>query len=379
VQAVPRASLEESRKLLVDHFAVHHALTGVGRRHLRQVPWYLFEEDQTGQTLAANPAFFLAWRDWLTANPASSTVRALLHNLLLHDPQDARAQDWRTLVGQQLEQSQHPQLVAARKRCVRFHLLEEQGAELFAQEILRGETSFFALCQEAGLHGELLGRGFVRRSLDHLLLLLGYHAESNSVRLNQLQAVLHGFRDPQGRFQQVVAGFSARLAEVLLRPFVESDPEEKLRLFLRDFLVNILGDPRTHPAAWQNVDARARDVLIAWLVGKPRRVDEKLWLFIQEANRQIVDLQSDFYQLKDHGPVAQPQRVHQALHRLNAILGVAGFFELTQVVQIGQSMGEILAQLRDKKLSFSVGMVDQLLMMLGALREAINTLPVRHP
>ncbi len=106
-------------------------------------------------------------------------------------------------------------------------------------------------------------------------------------------------------------------------------------------------------------------------------MDEKLWLFIQEANRQIVDLQSDFYYLKDHGHAAQPQRVHQALHRLNAILGVAGFFELTQVVQTGQSMVEILAQLRDKKLSFSVGVVDKLLMMLSTLRDAINELPGR--
>ncbi|MBF0097056.1 MAG: hypothetical protein HQM04_12535 [Magnetococcales bacterium] len=377
VQPIMRETLQESRKRVVDHFATQNTLVGLSRRDLRQVPWYVFETDESGQLLAEITAFFMAWRDWFTDKPSTGTVRALLHNLLLHNPQGVRAMDWRLMVRQQLEQSQHPQLASDWRRCKRFHLLEEKGAELFAQEIMRGERSFFALCQEAGLQGELLGQGFVRHSLDQLLQLMGYYVASNDLSLSQLQTVLHGFRDSQGRFQQVVSGFSVRLAEVLLRPFTERDPEEKLRLFLRDFLVKALGDPRTHPAAWQGVEPTIRDVLIGWLSGRPRRVDEKLWLFIQESNRQIGDLEGDFYHLKDHGPAAQPQRIHQALHRLNAILGVASFFELTQIVQTGQGMVDILISLRDKRTLFSLSTIDGLLVMLSSLRMAINELPGR--
>ncbi|MBF0143855.1 MAG: hypothetical protein HQL59_10420, partial [Magnetococcales bacterium] len=69
----------EGRERIERAFREHRSLAGIERRLLNRVPWYLFEPREDGTTLADDPAFCLAWRDWFDHNPSSSTLLLLLH------------------------------------------------------------------------------------------------------------------------------------------------------------------------------------------------------------------------------------------------------------------------------------------------------------
>ncbi|MBF0626945.1 MAG: Hpt domain-containing protein [Magnetococcales bacterium] len=350
-------------------------LAGLSRRDLKRMPWFLFEEMEDGRILAEDPQLVRQWGEWFADHPGSGTLSALLHNVLLHDPPESQKSFWNHLLRNHLQASRQPNLIAWKERCERFHLLEPEGAQFFAERLYRGEVTFLAACQEAGLVGDLARGGFVRKALHRLLTRLEGYAAPHGLQTEQLQTLLNGFRDQQGRFMQIVAGFTAQLAEVLLRPFQNREAETRLRNLLRDFLVKNLGDPRTHPAAWQAVDPQVRQVILNWLSGRPARIDDKLWMFVQEANKQLAELEVVLYQLKNQPKSVSMNVLQHAIQRLNAIMGVAGFFQLHEVVSLCQTMESLLLQIRDKTLAVTPERIEKLLLQHGRLQDAIRDVP----
>ncbi|MBF0191953.1 MAG: hypothetical protein HQL99_12565 [Magnetococcales bacterium] len=360
---------------VIGHIQETGTLSGLSRKDLKRMPWFLFEDLGDGRTLADDPGVLRQWGEWLDANPGSGTVSALVHNVLLNHPQDGQLAFWKKLIEKHLARSRQPNLVVWKQRCERFHLLDPDGPQRLAETLYRGEATYYEFCQAAGLSGDLARNGFVRKGLDRLLVMMGRYADSNGLQTEQLQSLLNGFRDQQGRFLQIVSGFTTRLAEVLLRPFQDREAETRLRNLLRDFLIKNLGDPRTHPAAWHAVDPKARQVIMQWLVGRPARIDDKLWMFVQEANKQMVGLENDLYQLK-HRLDATPLNVlHQSIQRLNAIMGVAEFFNLFEVIQLCQAMEAILIPFRDKTVPMDLPLIDALIVQHGRLQDAIRDVP----
>ncbi|MEO5345499.1 MAG: EH signature domain-containing protein [Magnetococcus sp. YQC-9] len=272
--------------------------------------------------------------------------------------------------------SRHPKWQLWKDRCDRFHLLSLDGPDRLAGRIYQGSLTFENFCQEAGFVGELATGGFVQRSLARLLIRLeGYADPKNGLKFEQLKALLHGLRDQQGRFLQILPGFKAQLAERLLTPFVDREPETNLKNLVRDFLVKNLGDPRTHPAAWQAVDSRARQVITVWLSGRPARVDDKLWMFVEEANKQIAGLEQDFYQIKGHASAVPPHLLVQAKNRLNAIIGVAQFFQLFEVINTCKTIESTLQRIAQRLVVEDPHLIDELFHRLGLLQTALRDVP----
>ncbi|MBF0273103.1 MAG: hypothetical protein HQL98_13720 [Magnetococcales bacterium] len=360
---------------VTDHIRETGTLSGLSRKDLKRMPWFLFETLGDGRTLADDPGVLRQWEEWFAANPGSGTLSALVHNVLLHYPQGGQLAFWKNLIEKHLVHSRQPSLMAWKERCERFHLLDPDGPQRFAETIYRGEVTYYDFCQAAGLSGDLARNGFVRKGLDRLLVMMGRYADSNGLQTEQLQTLLNGFRDQQGRFMQIVAGFTTQLAEVLLRPFQDREAETRLRNLLRDFLIKNLGDPRTHPAAWHAVDPKARQVIMQWLVGRPARIDDKLWMFVQEANKQMVELENDLYQLKHRLGATPLNVIPHAIQRLNAIMGVAEFFNLFEVIHLCQTMESVLITLRDKTVLADVPMIDALIVQHGRLQDAIRDVP----
>ncbi|MBF0295712.1 MAG: Hpt domain-containing protein [Magnetococcales bacterium] len=369
-----RLTREQHREMVMDHFRQHRSLAGLSARVLKQVPWFLFDAEADGSRLTDDPAFRQAWRAWFAGHATTGTLIALLHNLLLYAPAQEHMEFWKEDLQRLLAQGNHPQLAAWKERCERFHLLEPEGPMAFANALYRGETTLHALCQQAGLQGDLATGGFVRRGLTHLLERMGRYAEKDGLRHEELKNLLHGLRDQQGRFRTLVSGFATRLAEVLLRPFQNQEAETQLRNLVRNFLLGYLGDPRTHPAAWQAVDPAARAVILAWLAGRPKQVDDKLRLFIQEANKQLAELETDLYQIQNQGPTTPDPVLQRAMQRLHGIVGVAEFFNLIDVIELSHAMETTLGGLRVKTLPWSVALAARLIQEHGELREQFNLL-----
>ncbi|MBF0179716.1 MAG: Hpt domain-containing protein [Magnetococcales bacterium] len=376
---IERESREKNRERILDHFRQHRSLAGLPLRFLRQAPWFLFETDAEGARPVDDPEFRAAWRAWFVGHATTGTAISLLHNLLLHAPGQEQVAFWKEDLERLLAQGKHPQLAAWKERCERFHLLEPDGPMTFASALYRGEATLHELCQQAGLQGDLATGGFVRRGLTHLLEMMGRYAEKDGLRHEELKTLLHGLRDQQGRFRTLVSGFATRLAEVLLRPFQDREAETKLRNMVRDFLLGYLGDPRTHPAAWQGVPPEARAVILAWLAGRPKQIDDKLRLFIQEANRQLADLETDLYQMQSQGQATPDPVLQRAMQRLHGIVGVAEFFNLFDVIELSHAMETTLGGLRARSIPWSAGLPERLIREHGELREQLNALPGMVP
>jgi hypothetical protein len=374
------------RRMVYTHFRHLGTLDGLHKRHLRRVPWFLFTEDpEAGPPFAApladDAGFCQAWMKWLhhehtlRTSAGSRVLPSLIHNLLLHDPTQHPAPDglrfWRNGLDAIWPHLHQPGLLLWRDRCRDYRLLEPEGPVLFAQRLYRGELPFLELCDRYGITGEVINGHFVRRGLDALLqLMAGYADEQHGLSVLQLQKFLHGFRDHQGQLQRFDSHFASRLAEALLHPFRYHEAETPMRNLLRDFLVSYLGDPRVTPAAWHDISPRARKVMLAWLAGRPTRIDDRLWMFLQEAARQLADLEPDLVRI-GRSRTPDTSLLNRVAQRLHSIRGVAEFFDLVEVIDLGNAMEAILDQLRNDA-PREPDTADRLLTILNDLRTIVT-------
>ncbi|MBF0124405.1 MAG: Hpt domain-containing protein [Magnetococcales bacterium] len=369
--------LAASQRLVMGHFRLHGTLEGIPKRHLRRVPWYLFEadpEDGASAPLSEDPAFCQAWCGWFESHATTSALLALIHNVLLHYPAAEQLAFWRYHIESRLAQTKRPQLLVWRQRCVRFKLLDATAGPMeFAQRLYRVEHSLHDLCEQFGVTGNLAGGGFVIRGMEQLLELLGHYADPGSgMDLTRLQSFLNGLRDDQGKLQRVVAGFSTKLAEVLLLPFRRREADPKWRNLLRDFLIEYLGNPRINPAAWRAVHADARAVMLTWLAGRPTQLDDQLHLFLAEASKQLPELEVALFNLKANGAATNTGVISRSCQRLHSIKGVADLLSLNEIAKVSLAMETTLARIRDKALTPTTAVINKLLSDHNDLREKIS-------
>ncbi|GAB0057860.1 hypothetical protein SIID45300_02194 [Candidatus Magnetaquicoccaceae bacterium FCR-1] len=372
---LPVEDLQVGLLRVAEWIAQHDGIDGLARKDLKKLPWFLFEELGQGVTLADLPGVLPAWLAWFGDHPSSGTLWALLYQVLVKPLSTAQRTLLHPVIRASMAGSAHPKWQLWRERCQRFHLLELDGPDRLAARIYQGEMTFETICRDAGLQGELASGGFAQRILQSLLSVMPSYADSRTgLKLDRLKALLQGFRDQQGRFLQIIPGFQSQLAEVLLRPFIDREPEANLKNLVRDFLIKSLGDPRTHPAAWQSVDPKARQVMTLWVSGRPSRVDDKLWMFIEEANKQISGLEADFYQIKKQIAAVPSNLLAQSVQRLNAIVGVAQFFNLFEVINTCRTIESTLQRIQQPG-GGQAHLVDEIFDRLAQLQSAVRDVP----
>lgn len=85
--------------------------------------------------------------------------------------------------------------------------------------------------------------------------------------------------------QALSADLKSRLANALLKPWLNGDPSEEIKRSVGDFCVQILGDPRFEGFGWAKVDPAAKAILLRWLTGRTldvffdvlRATADKIW------------------------------------------------------------------------------------------------------
>ncbi|MBF0341374.1 MAG: hypothetical protein HQL95_10495 [Magnetococcales bacterium] len=372
---IPTEDLQTGLLRVVEWIAQRGSIEGLARKDLKKMPWFLFEDLGEGVTLADLPDLLAEWIAWFREHPSSGSLSVLLYQILLKPLTSEPLKLLHPVVYDLIAGSRHPKWQIWKERCDHFHLLTIDGPDRLAERIYQGNVTFERFCQEAGFSGELATGGFVQRTLARLLIRMQHYADPHAgLKIESLNVLLNGFRDQQGRFLQIIPGFKAQLAELLLRPFIDREPETTLKNLVRDFLVKNLGDPRTHPAAWQAVDPKACQVMTLWLSGRPSRIDDKLWMFIEEANKQISGLEKDFYLIKNQSSAISPNLRIQAIHRLQAIVGVAQFFHLFEVINACKMLESTLNQLPNNT-AIAPTIPDELFDRLGRLQTAVRDVP----
>ncbi|MBF0110652.1 MAG: hypothetical protein HQL76_15895 [Magnetococcales bacterium] len=374
VRVPPRQDLEQIRHRVATHFQDRGSLAGLSRRDLRRVPWLLFGPEPGGLgPLGNDEALKTAWSEWFAKNASNGIMVDLIHNLLLHYPEESERAYWKRLLHHPMSQAGPTGLAPWTDRLDRFDLLGSDGPERLAERLCRGEENCHELFQQAGLTGALASGGFVRETLNGVLKRLRGITEPNGMGKDRLKGVFDGLRDANGQWQQLVSGFFARMAEALLQPFLECAPETGLRNLIRHFLLGSLGDPRANPAAWQAVDPGLREVFLGWLTNPPFHHDEKIDFFVREANVKLAAIEEDLSRMQHRLTDIPVAVVNHAIAQLRAIAGVAEFFGLTEVMTICAEMTLALEKLRDQPTPTS-GEMKLVATSFGRLQEAINNI-----
>ncbi len=366
------ADLEESRRLVTAHFREHGTLDGLSKRLLKRVPWFLFSSVAEESPLASHEGFVRAWLVWLDRQSNSSILQALLHTFLIYYPKPVSL--WGTEIKDRLQKSMRSPLRALLDRCVQFRLLDPDGPSVFATHFYQGNVPLRDLCVSLGFTSDITNHGFVQAGLDHLLQYLR-HATEIGLSLTQLRAILDNVCDQEGNLPRFTNHFPSQLADALLEPFEQQRAEPGLRGFLRDFLLTHFGDPRVQVAAWSKVSPTAKGVMLGWLSGSyAHREDARFKMFMQEIAKQLPTMEHDVRRLQQGSAKESIQRVRAVLHALHSIAGVAAFFGLTDLMEIGAKLEEQLLPLRDG-MNTATNM-DAILLGLDNIRDLIAAMPI---
>lgn len=233
----------------------------------RWIPWILFyPPNQKHEWLGSNEAFSSKFSGWLRKGTRASAIISLIKVLLLRfDPENVGFRRWLTTARAIVENSKSPRISKWAERCTRFGLLERNGPEEFARHIRQAGRKFAEIEEEAGFVGELAQSEFLCWVCDALSKSVSADLKREQLEGPELSSLLSFFQSDSKKLR-----FESRrktIADALLLPFTNSDPPDGIREPLKKFFITFYGDPRIWPwRLWDQVDERARGVLIRWLV-----------------------------------------------------------------------------------------------------------------
>ncbi|MEX0451803.1 EH signature domain-containing protein [Spiribacter sp. 218] len=149
-----------------------------------------------------------------------------------------------------------------------YGLLDQDGHKRFAREFRQTDQNGARFLEAAGLGGSLNDAGFVQFAFGSLLEEIKADLANNRVSESELNRRLSIAFDPGGpgfefRFGPI---FLANLANALLEPFIDREPEQDIREAIKALLLEQLEDPRLKPIRWNRVSETARAVFMRWLV-----------------------------------------------------------------------------------------------------------------
>lgn len=156
--------------------------------------------------------------------------------------------------------------MAFREKSAEFHLLRKDGPDHVARLMIEsGDPASVAL--HAGLVGPLEEQGFIEAACRQLIERTGNQLKRWQLLVTVLASVLDYLKAPTGeRGQLRFPRLRVFLAESLLLPFVEWEPEPDIKAVVNEFLLSHYNDPRLNRANWHGVSEDAMGVIMRWLV-----------------------------------------------------------------------------------------------------------------
>ncbi len=256
--------LEEVRSALKAAWKKHKSLQGLTRRHLRIIPWILFDEKDPPGALEDLASAYMAW----LMNERSVMTIIILLRVFLRDYREELPTFnlWREGLFALMADNEARTLVKWRERCRKYSYLKHRGYEEFAEIYKKSDLSAEEFLNQSGLTGELGGAGFLVKAFLCLLVNLEDDLRKNEVAPGRLNRSFDFFVKADGnpRFPQ----YRVNTIEALLSPFAsEGHSDSKILDEIATFLIKTFGDPRLSQDKWHGVASSAKQVILRWLTG----------------------------------------------------------------------------------------------------------------
>jgi len=247
------------------NWRVYKSITGLSIKDLRRAPWALFyPPGHMNSWLAGDKAITKAYTQWLESRSLPSAVAALLNVLIKTYPVRLRTfETWRRSAVRLLNSVRSLRLTRWRERCSAGMLLEADGAQQFAQAFSKSDEGATNFVERAGLTGILGDARFLQNAVSHLSSLIQKGLDADAFSGDSLKRHLDLYIDDSSlRFNDM----APKIADSLLLPYVERQPESDIQEVIQSFILKYIGDPRIISGTWQGIDYQARQVMYRWLV-----------------------------------------------------------------------------------------------------------------
>ena len=255
----------------------------ISPQNWKRSPWVFWRDEPC---LADHPRFLERYRRFL-AEAGTNAVKTLIYVYLRDFSKERKSlSKIAALIRKVLLKNPNGPLKIWRERDKRYALFDpEQGASKLVQTYWQGNQSIEDLLATLGLKGELAQGGFVkeayRAALDDL------RDELNRGKTASLDKMLQWSEQNNLLRNQESGYYRIALAETLLSPWQEQDPESAVKSQIQGFLLRHYKDPRVQrgDSDWRGISESAQAVIKRWLAGEAIR----LFFEILDKNSQYYD------------------------------------------------------------------------------------------
>jgi hypothetical protein len=247
-------------------------------RDFKWSPWVFWRNDPC---LVDHPHFLKNYRRFL-AKASPGAIKTLIYVYLRDFPKDRKSlSKVASLIRKSLAESQARLLNVWRERDNNYALFDpSQGPLKLAQIYWQNGQSIEHVSAAFGLTGELAQGRFIKEAYHVTLNTL--RNELNHGRADTLAKVLEwSEKDNSLRYQE----YRTSLAETLLLPWQERQPDSMVQMQIQSFLLRQYKDPRLHPGNWRGISDNALSVIRRWLAGETVR----LFFEVLDRNSQYYD------------------------------------------------------------------------------------------
>lgn len=242
-------------------------LNAVPRRWRRDIPWALCAAGAgDGQRPLDQPGLL----DWYLSIIRDAASRRLALNLaaaylLYFEPGNPAFGLLGRQVRELLRRATSPRTRRWLERSEQYGLFEENGSSRLVDRWIAAGDHAEHWLGDAGLTGALAAGGFALAAYDRFLERLPALLGRTGLTEEECERLL-GFALAESGELRFAGQRVGALANAVLTPFTDHEPESAIRERIKGLMLEHLGDPRLKPHAWQNVRASALQVMRRWLV-----------------------------------------------------------------------------------------------------------------
>jgi hypothetical protein len=264
--------------------AISGAVRDLTYREMRLAASCLFEGSPN---LADNKPFLEVYLDSLRSLHSRLTLKRLIYSYLLHfHPKN----DAIRRIGEFLQDAVSRVNWDWRERAQLYRLFDPSQAPQQLASLAAESTSPRKELEKAGLSGQLLYGGLTAYVyLNSLNIIQRKLATEPSIEdVNRAIAWVQG---DDGKL--LFLAQRGHLANALLLPFAENDPNDEIQRRVQNFFLEQFGDPRIDQAPWISVEETAIDVMVRWIA--QATLEQFLKVVDRVAARQQWDYRRSFW------------------------------------------------------------------------------------
>lgn len=262
-----KVDLDALAKEVRKHWEEKRELGTLLRKTFRKIPFILFyPRDHSQDWLGGNDDFCQEFGEVLQERDYSPrVVSILLHQFIISYPTGLGTfSAWRKFLGKALTRAEGVRILDWKSRVREFHLLDQDGPKKMAETILASSEPTARLLVAGGFAGELSSCEFLLNLQESMLESVSKVFEEDEPEETVVRRLLEFLEAKEGvlRFK----GTEARIAEGLLKPWVDWDPPDPVQDLLREFFLRHLGHPQLKAGNWYSISEPAKNVMERWLI-----------------------------------------------------------------------------------------------------------------